>query len=251
MEKIKYQLKTISSLVVSPRSNLAWYKELKEFNLDMIPDSIYLNKDRLKVIYPFYQYGEYKEWSRSAKYYLPGSSLKGALCEKLTRRNNIMVDDIQIPNEYIVLRNLYKVQFLMDPEKAELNNFFENVGVEMVEANTNLYGELYLKEAGDIIALINGANGSAKIKMGQMVKYLTMLFNENYKDDLKIKLHKTITRLESFIQDGDVILLGGFKGLLHSMEVESVTPLDMNENGAIFIDPETDLLHGLVRIQVL
>ena len=59
-----------------------------------------------------------------------------------------------------------------------------------------------------------------------------------------------MTKLEPLIQDNEVILLGGYKGLLHSME-RGVSPLENNENGAIFLDPETYLPHGLARIKIL
>ena len=255
MVKIKYQLTTISSLIVSPRSNLAWYidpdnSSSDQTNLAKLPGD-FLKKDRLKIIYPFYQYGEYEEWSNTANYYLPGSSIKGALCNQHTNRNNIMVDDIQISNEHIVLRNLYKVQYLMELNKAEVNCFFDNVGVQMVKAKADLSGELYLKEPEDMTNLINQANNSAKIKMKQMLEYLSIICKAEYKEELKGKLLDVITKLEALMQEEDVILLGGYKGLLHSMEVQNIMPLEKNENGAIFIDPDTNLMHGLVRIRVV
>ncbi len=257
MVKIKYQLTTISSLIVSPRSNLAWYidpenSSSEQANLEKLPCD-FLKKDNLKVIYPFYQYGEYEEWSNTANYYLPGSSIKGALCDKQTNRNNIMVDDIQIPNNYIVLRNLYKVQYLMDLNKAKYDIFIDNLGVQMVKANDkeHLNGELYLKEPNDMAKLMNQANNSAKIKMKQMIEYLSIICKTEYKQELKDILLNAITKLEALIQDEDVILIGGYKGLLHSMEVQNVSPLEKNENGAIYLDPDTNLMHGLVRIQVV
>ena len=54
MEWISYRIKTLSSLIVSPRSALAFYNELEEFHLESDPE--YLSGE-IKVIYPFYQYG--------------------------------------------------------------------------------------------------------------------------------------------------------------------------------------------------
>ena len=50
METIAYQLTTCSGLIVSPRSALAFYRDLDEFSLEKVEDSEYLAKSRLKVI---------------------------------------------------------------------------------------------------------------------------------------------------------------------------------------------------------
>lgn len=57
METIAYQLTTCSGLIVSPRSALAFYRDLDEFSLEKVEDSEYLAKSRLKVIYPFTSMG--------------------------------------------------------------------------------------------------------------------------------------------------------------------------------------------------
>ena len=67
----------------SPRSGQALYKEIDEFCLSpyvKIPDTKDDEKHEVKVVYPFYQYGEYEKYDpEHANYYLPGSSVKGAL----------------------------------------------------------------------------------------------------------------------------------------------------------------------------
>jgi len=249
MVKIKYRLSTISSLIASPRSNLAWYKELDQFS-DLKTDNKKL-KEHLSVIYPFYQYGEYEKWSSSANYYLPGSTVKGAIRGNISHDNNLMVDDIQIPNEFIVLRNLQKVQYLEKPGKAELKVFLDNVGVEMVKAKTDLNGELYIKDAGYVQELIKQANHAANNKMKQMSKYLSTLCEGDYSDELKVVLRKSMDGLESLIQDNDVILLGGYKGLLHSLNFNGSLPSDVKACGAVYLDPETNLHHGLARLTIL
>lgn len=253
MEKIRYRLTTLSSLIVSPRSSLAWYKDLGEFDPENFPDSKYLkNKKNLRVLYPFYQYGEYVEWSDCAEYYLPGSSVKGALNAKNYGTGTIMVDDVLVPKESIVVRNLYKAQYLGDSDKGKMGVFFDNLGVEMVKANAELYGELYMKEAGDVVGLLEKANGSAKIKMRQMKEYLAMLFEREYEEELQGILHNAINELESLVMEQNVIILGGYKGLLHSMEVTGSFSLDLQqEYGAVYVDPESGLLHGLTRFEVL
>ena len=82
---------------------------------------------------------------KDAEYYIPGSSVKGALL-KDNNRNILMADDIQVKNSDIVLRNLYKAQHIQEKATAEFSVFFENVGVEMIKAGANLQGSLYLKD---------------------------------------------------------------------------------------------------------
>ena len=63
MKKITYTMKLLSSLIVSPRSGQALYKEIDEFCLSpyvKIPDTKDDEKHEVKVVYPFYQYGEYE-----------------------------------------------------------------------------------------------------------------------------------------------------------------------------------------------
>ena len=45
----------------------------------------------------------------------------------------------------------------------------------------------------------------------------------------------------------DIFLLGGYKGLLHSLEFEGDAP---NNKGAIFLDTEKNLPHGLVEVKL-
>ena len=85
MKKITYTMKLLSSLIVSPRSGQALYKEIDEFCLSpyvKIPDTKDDEKHEVRVVYPFYQYGEYERYDpEHANYYLPGSSVKGALLQ--------------------------------------------------------------------------------------------------------------------------------------------------------------------------
>ena len=65
MKKITYTMKLLSSLIVSPRSGQALYKEIDEFCLSpyvKIPDTKDDEKHEVRVVYPFYQYGEYERY---------------------------------------------------------------------------------------------------------------------------------------------------------------------------------------------
>lgn len=243
MEKFKYEITTQSSLIVSPRSNLAFYRELKEFG-----DAEEKVDGKMKVIYPFYQYGEYEKYDPDhAEYYLPGSSIKGALCQGVSKPDEFFADDISIPNDSIILQNLHKAQYLDDKEKACFGVFFENVGVEMVKAETTLRGELYLKDDAEFKMLLTAANKSTKLKIGQMLAYLDMLIKKLKKsDDFIENIKGVIKNLKGLSEQDDIFILGGFKGLLHSLELRGL-PEDIKS--AVFLDPETNLPHGLVTIK--
>lgn len=248
METISYHLTPCSGLIVSPRSALAFYKDLDEFSLEKVEDSEYLAKNRLKVIYPFYQYGIYTAYNPdAAEYYLPGSSIKGALCRGTSVEGGLMSDDVRIPGNYIVLRNLYKVQYLEEVAEACFAPFFDNVGVEMVRAGSTLQGQMILPDFDSANALITAANKSTKIKIGQMLEYLNELAKRKYKEELTKKLHTIIENLSPYLENEHVILVGGYKGLLHSMEVKDPS---MVTNGGVFIDPEKDLPYGLAEIDL-
>ncbi|WP_196604800.1 hypothetical protein [Pectinatus haikarae] len=249
MQKITYKLTAQSSLIVSPRMNTALYKELDEFFLDQLTTSGgYLDKAKLNIIYPFYQYGEYTKYvPESAKYYLPGSSIKGALCQKRSSdTGNIMVDDIRVSNNDVVLRNLYKAQYVNDEQKADFAVFFPNVGVEMIKAHTELIGEIYVKDKSCAISLIKSANDSAKKKLKQMLVYLDSL--KRQKEHFLFHLNCAKFKITAIKDSDDIFLLGGYKGLRNSIE----SPKFHEEiNSAIFLDQETNLPHGLVKIELI
>lgn len=259
MEKLAYKLKTLSSLIVSPRANVAFYRELDEFTLDKIKENslddgkgnkITLLKDKLKIIYPFYQYGEYVAYAPdNAAYYLPGSSVKGALLQGDSVTGSFMADDVLISNEHIVLRNLYKAQYLKDEkkERACFGVFFENIGVEMIKAKVELKGEFYLSGKAAAKTLLEAANESTKVKIQQMLGYLGELKTRGYSKEVLCNFSELSGRLSDLLKTNDTFLLGGYKGLLHTMKVES-SPLE--NSGAVFLDPETMLPHGLVKIEL-
>lgn len=248
MEKITYELTTLSSLIVSPRANAALYKELGDFSPEKLQaEEDYLEKSKLKVIYPFYQYGEYTEYApERAEYYLPGTSVKGMLYQGASVPLAVMVDDVPIRRNYMVLRNLYKAQYLDDEPESCLDVFFENVGVEMVKAHTELTGEIYMKDPKPVKELFYVANQSTRIKLKQMLGYLCEHSQKNHSPKLLHQFQIIIEKMAPLLEDHDIFLLGGYKGLLHSMEIKDP---QREANGAVFLDIETMLPHGLVRIK--
>ncbi|MCB7068082.1 hypothetical protein LI031_30000 [Enterocloster citroniae] len=250
MKKITYTMRLLSSLIVSPRAGMALYKGIDEFcavpDLEIV-DPANTKAREVRVIYPFYQYGEYKEYDpKHASYYIPGSSIKGALQPKKAAAYYFMVDDVRVPNDSVSLRNLYKAQYLEDEDAAGFANFFDNVGIEMVKGGTDLQGELYLEENALFSDVLESANQDTKEKMNQMITYLQMLLTRNYKNgNLKDILDKVQRGLTCWLKEDDIILVGGYKGLLHSILLDR----HMKElSGGLFIDYKTMLPHGLVKI---
>lgn len=248
MEKITYKLTVLSSLIASPRANAAWYRELGEFSEEDVKQENWQNKNQLKVIYPFYQYGEYRKYAPdSANYYLPGSSVKGMLRRGEGNRNKeLMADDVEIPNDKIVLRNLYKAQYLYQEDRslAAIKPFFENVGVEMVQAGTQLWGDIYGISQASICSLFSAANVAAKAKLANMLEYLLNHTKEGRSEELVHQFQEIIDAMRPLQRNDNIFLLGGYKGLLHSLAYQST-------KSAVFLDTETKMPHGLVKIELV
>lgn len=250
MEKITYKLTTLSSLIISPRASTALYKELEDFDLQKINKKIdYLERNKLKIIYPFYQYGEYEEYDpESVEYYLPGTSVKGALCQGISTSEDIMVDDIQVHNDNIVLRNLYKAQYLDDEQKACFSIFFENVGLEMIKVNEELKGDLYARDRELADTFFKVSNKSARFRLNQMLEHLRELSKRNYSQELLCILHSAIDNISPLLEANDIFLIGGYKGLLHSIEFKD---FQQEIKSAVFLDPESMLPHGIVKVSLV
>lgn len=245
MKEIKYEMKVLSSLILSPRSGRALYKDIDEFKASAEVSNN--KKKEVSCIYPFYQYGEYKSYHpKDAEYYIPGSSVKGALLSANDKKV-CMVDDVEVKNTDIVLRSLYKAQYIhdTDQENAAFSVFFENVGVEMIKAGARLNGSLYLEDNVKFSQILKSANEATRNKMGQMRIYLQSLLNSHDKNEkFSDKLRKIEQKLSRVLHYDNVILLGGYKGLCHSMVLKTKEKKDF---GGIYIDDEKNLPHGIVQ----
>lgn len=251
MKEIKYEMEMVSSLILSPRSGRALYRDIDTFS--RLPEVEAAEFDRtaeetreVKVVYPFYQYGEYKKYDPdNTEYYIPGSSVKGAL-QRGERKGVFRSDDIDVPSSCIVLRNLFKAQYLQEKGKAKFAPFFDNVGVEMVKSGTIIEGTLCLDKGVEFSEILSFANQDTKIKMEQMHTYLEQLLEEYEKEDFRRYIVEIDKKLLFLSKQDDVILLGGYKGLLHSIV------LDRNKKesfGGVFVDYQTKLPHGIVKIK--
>ena len=264
MIEVEYKITIKSSLIISPRSDRAFYRDLDNSIEEKCIKDINnkcLNYDKLKIIYPFYRYGIYDSYSpEKAEYYIPGTSVKGALTNPNAKRTNkdikLMVDDIKINNDMIVLRNLYKIQYINDPnKKTVLKPFFDNVGVEMVKGNQDkgtLTGKLYTDSMETVEYLLENANFVTKEKIERMINYLNRIINnkkqkiDRVNDIKKVKDNLSILIKNELDKSKNLLFLGGYKGLINSIYLNE----DEEINSAVFIDCDTMLPHGLVSINL-
>ena len=239
MKKITYTMKFLSSTIVSPRAGQAFYYGIDTFC-------------REPVLCP----SDPKEAKTvKVEYYLPGSSVKGALLQKNDKKIHIMADDIPVAREQIVLKNLEKAQYVSDYNEADFKLFFDNVGVEMLKAGSVLSGDLYLKDGTAFEEILEDANRAATAKISQMCRYLETLMKNEYKSvEFKKELKQMLEKLYSLEKRKSIILIGGYKGLLHSILLKADRKTkkrhENSEKGrGIFLDRETDLPHGLASIR--
>lgn len=242
--RYQYQINTISSLVLSPREQCAIYlKEESEI-------------EKIKIIYPFYQYGEYEEYNpEKAQYYIPGTSMKGAIGS-----SRLMVDDISVEKEKIELRNMYKIPYI--PQAGELVDgsrklkaeiFFPMVGVEMLKAGQCVNGELYTD--ADISEIMSAIHKMSLEKLQQWSKRLSPFVKEGMSvsgDPLQVtldtvwqKVNELYYLVEKWQKNEYLMILGGYKGsfLSHVFEKDEV-------RNAVYVDMQTQLPHGLVKIVI-
>lgn len=287
MQKYSYKLETLSSLIISPRSSFAFYEGIDFIQEDIDSKGLkdYVNYEvlkKLKIIYPFYQYSSYEKYDPiNADYYIPGSSIKGAII--LNRDIHLMVDDIPLSNSQVTLDNIYKVQYLKsrknddDPKTTETEDskqsdskqkkaihdpFFDYIGIEMVKKGITLDGEFITDQNP---GFLDAANGATEKKLGNLETYIERILQLDIKDitaEIKINLKKTVENLKNVRKNGItsnkefIILIGGYKGLLLSIEKkEEVAKKDtlddlVEENGGVYLDPQTHLPYGLVKLKL-
>jgi 23S rRNA pseudoU1915 N3-methylase RlmH len=159
-----------------------------------------------------------------------------------------------VSNEHVCLRNLYKIQYLNQTgKKSELDLFFENVGVEMIKAETELDGVFYSCEHKQMEELLQKANHATHCKMKNMISYLNEIAEDeqqketNRNESFEGQITEIISNLEKLQNDNSVFLLGGYKGLLHSIKTDAPSEI---ERKALYVDMDSQIMlpHGLVRI---
>lgn len=254
LKEYSYKLETISSLILSPREQNAFVCSEKEKIACGLKETC-----PPKIIYPFYQYGSYEHYEpQKAQYYIPGSSIKGAM--QLGGKKNVLVDDILIDHSNIKLKRLCKVQHIPEVESdmkdrkaMKLEEFFPNIAVEMLKADKECLGKIYCNE--NIFEIIKRIKKYSNIKLEQLSKRIQIILSlskEGYEkeEECREALEIMNKQLKSLIDSSNskknetILILGGYKGRLLSGE------FDDKEKGSIYIDIYKKLPYGLVRMRL-
>lgn len=276
MMKLKFQ--TISPVILSPRMEKGLYKgiDFKEI----------LKRKDINIVYPFYNYEDRnllseKYFSYAKEYYIPASSLKGALLGSKKNeaedslRSKILFQDIQVSDSHVRLRNLYKFQYLYQEtrekgrnEKQEMiyktpkfTSFFPGIAIEMLCSNKEFEGKVLLKtpEISEEFFKnkLEESFGITKRKLENYIKeienrvkdiYLWIKTPENKKCIDKLK------EMKSYIQsqlnsEKNIIFLGGYKGILGSLSQEIRLEENHKIKNGFYIDKDTLLPYGLVEVR--
>lgn len=250
----KYKLTTVSSLVLSPREAQAFYSIEGSFKPQHILDRLKSNIDerKVKVIYPFYQYGTYSKYDpENAQYYIPGSSIKGAIHCGGKSKAKMLVDDIQININDLELNQLCKLQ--RNGEKLVLDTFFPNTVFEMMKSGSEYIGQIFSDDKLKFI--LNDAQKLTIRKLEQLANKLRQELDSLSNKETFIKINQLlknvihITNEIKFSRAAEyTLLLGGYKGLMLSGVVND---LETETSSAVFVDQSTELPYGLVQIKLL
>lgn len=223
-KKVKFKLRSISPVILSPRMQGALYKSVdfcietennkeatKQQHTEEKINDLKEGGDRFcekelekyNIIYPFYSHSD--RYNRGVgfpyvgDYYIPGSSLKGALTSKVNREKLdggvLTCTDIRVKACQIGIFSLNKVQYLY-PKKAQnsregeqqgqekipkLEEFFPNIGVEHLKSGQELTGEMAVDDLKILLdELCNDLNKLMRLKI------------QNYKNEMD-----RITKLRS------------------------------------------------------
>lgn len=283
MMKLKFT--TISPVILSPRMEKALYKDVDFKEVKEIE-----KVDNIKVVYPFYTYESRdllfeKCFSYAKEYYIPASSLKGALLgSKKSRdensfRSKILFEDIKISKEYIELKRLYKFQYLYQENKEKNSDdkqeivykipkfelFFPNVAIEMISSGKEFEGEILLKSGVSEELFKSKLDESFLITKNKLNNYIKEIEERikninSWIEDGKLerqvedsegnenyieKLKSIQKRIKEIQNRKNIIFLGGYKGILGSLS--EINNTQKIRNG-FYIDRETMLPYGLVEV---
>lgn len=290
---MKLKFTTVSPVILSPRMEKALYKGVDFKEIDGNSKNLKLkNVDSINIVYPFYSYEDRdllwkKCFSSVEDYYIPASSLKGALLvSKKYQDDNILRSksifrDTNISKDYIELKNLYKFQYLY--QKAEGINtvenkdkqdlvyktpkfepFFSGVAIEMIGTGKKFESDILLKLGISEELFKNKLDESfsiTKIKLenyineielritdiNEWIKNGNLKQEEDNKEDYLSKLKELKENIKSLI-DRKLLFLGGYKGILGSL----TSQLDKSQKvqNGFYIDEETMLPYGLVEVSL-
>ena len=288
---MKLKFTAISPVILSPRMEKALYNgvDFKGIKKDMENSKIE-NVGTIKIIYPFYSYESRdllfeKCFSYAKEYYIPASSLKGALLgskknrDENSFRSKILFQDIKISKENIELKNLYKFQYLYQNDKKKnkdnkqktddktpkFSSFFPSIAIEMIERGKNFEGEILLKSGVSEELFKSKLDESFLITKNKLNNYIKEIEERikninSWIEDGKLerqvedsegnenyieKLKSIQKRIKEIQNRKNIIFLGGYKGILGSLS--EINNTQKIRNG-FYIDRETMLPYGLVEV---
>lgn len=251
MKRYQYNLSVVGPIIISPREQQVFQAEYR--------------------IYPFCQYGAYDKYDpEHAQYYIPGSSIKGALITP--ERGVLCVDDIRVSNKDIKLSELLKVQHILSKKELErakgnvkslrLEPFFSNVKFEMLESDYAYTGHFFYGENdAELYESLIKTRKSVEKKLNAFQNHIDEL-TERYiskgekktEEECIEKLKKTSKNINylrkqsgEFKENETLLLLGGYKGILLSMEGDQ-KPEEVQSG--IFLNKDKCLPYGLAKIMV-
>ena len=267
MNKYNLKFKSISKIVVSPRSLKILYKGVDFREDDLVKPYSNLEKEesnKITVIYPFYNYKDkLDEMIEKPEYYLPGSSIKGSIFPK---EEDIRCDDIKLGKEDIVLDLLYKV-IDYDEEKCQKSekdlkipkykNFFENLGVEMINFGKEFETDIISVKKKNILEMLKKVNEKTIDKLNRFAnkieKVIFCLKKIKEKEAINElnKLEKILNEIKKIIKkyskekDKMITFIGGFKG-----KVGTIYQMKEDTKTGLYFDSKTYLPYGLVEIKI-
>jgi hypothetical protein len=281
LKKFTIEFTTLSPLSLSPRESQCFYKGLdfsddsikKHYDTDICNEVIKEEKlkiEKVNILYPFYQYGEYEGFSpKKADYYIPGTSIKGAFLRDEDGKEalDFYVDDVSIKKDQLTIRVPKKLQFVKElyddgsRKQPKFDDFFPNVAVEMLKAREKFSVIVYAKDELFLEKIKNNVIDLTKdkIKLGSdiidnMKKIVTerLQSTEEKNDEEKKGWECSKEELEKYNQilnqeanNKNVIFLGGYKGKAFS-KVD--LNLDNPYEGTFYLDSRSGLPFGLVEI---
>lgn len=260
--EIVLKCKTISKVCISPRASQALYETLDYKQSE--------ENQNYNMIYPFYSYDDrhlkedyYLELKKKVSFYVPASSIKGALLLKENEGKYFRLDDAKLDSKDIETCNIYKFQYVNileeDVVKAKKENegekikspkydiFFPNVGLEMLSEsvsfdvkvqtvrtyNSSLQMEAVLKRLNEhCVKKLE----RYIMKLDALISYFEYYVDAKLVEDTagfnKLKMAKeSIMKLKNQYTNHrsgkSLIFLGGFKG--HLMANEKIENKEVDE----------------------
>lgn len=248
MKQVKIRLKTLSSIILTPR----------EQTMKTI-----IQENKTGYLYQFYHYGDTEDCG-TKEYYIPGSSLKGAIGKENIKPNRLFVDDIRICPENIEVKQLQKIQNLGTEHaekqiapaiKAEI--FFPMVYVEMLNPDVTVQGEMFCD--GDLRSVFEQMHYQTIQRLKNWKDYRYAMITElSQNKSRRIQFEKetdiVAEKLEALVYRKDqkhyLMLLGGYKGKI-LMGVQNYKEKNELIPVSFFKDEKTSYPYGLTEIEIV